>query len=105
MNDTIETNRIPTTKPSRKRRASTPRTPRIKDPGILAIEKEAAERKAQYRKAQESGGVLKRITDKLLCRLTDEDKNKLADQLKAVATPALPLASTTFAECLDPELG
>lgn len=78
------------TKPSRKRRASTPRAPRFKDPGILAIEAEAAKKKAEYRKAQQSGGVLKRI-DKLLPKLTQTHLDALLAVLNARATPPLPL--------------
>jgi hypothetical protein len=80
----------PATKPPRKRKTSTPRAPRVKDPGILAIEREAAERKAQYRLAQRSSGILERIL-KLVGRLVAEDKNKLSDALKLGATPQLPL--------------
>lgn len=87
MSETPDPAPTETPAPKRKRAKRTPgkpRAPRVKDPGILAIEKAAAEQKAQYRKAQESGGVLKRILD-LLPRLTIEDADKLTDILQGPA--------------------
>ena len=82
---------------AKRKRASTPRAPRVKDAGILAIEREAADKKAQYRLAQQSGSVLKRIIDKMLPKLTQEDRNRLYDTLRhatqATETPALPIGS------------
>ncbi len=89
MNDQTEKPPV-TAKLKRTRKPSTPRTRKPKDAAILAIEQEAADKKAQYRKAQQSGGIFTRIL-KLVARLTVEDKNKLADALKPVATPSLPL--------------
>lgn len=86
MNDQPE---ITPAKPSRKRKTTAPRKPRVKDPGILAIEQEMAAKKALYRVAKASGRILKRITDNLLPRLTQEDAAKLAEVVNAVATPAL----------------
>lgn len=60
-----------------KRTPGKPRAPRVKDPGILEIERKAAAEKAAYRKAQESGGVLKRIVA-LIPRLTVADLQALA---------------------------
>jgi hypothetical protein len=85
----METEPTPTAKPKRARKPSKPRAPRVKDEGILAIEREAADKKAQYRLAQQSGGVLKRIVDKMLPRLTPGDRQKLFDALGATETPAL----------------
>ena len=69
------------------------RAPRVKDAEILAIEREAADKKAQYRLAQQSGSVLKRIVDKMMPRLTSDDLQKLSDALNATETPALPIGS------------
>ena len=48
-------------KPSRKRRAVTPRAPRQIDPGVKAIRDKAAAEVRDYHKALASAGVLKRI--------------------------------------------
>ncbi len=85
-----------TPKLKRTRKPSKPRAPRVKDEGILAIEKEAADKKAKYRLAQQSGGILKRIF-KLKERLTASDRQKLLDDLMAAETPALPINSSPSA--------
>lgn len=76
-------------KPKRTRKAPTPRARKPKDPGILLIEQEAAKRKEEYRKAQESEGILKRIADKLVPRLTEAHRQRLYDSLSKTETPVL----------------
>ena len=80
----------PQPKPSRKRRSTSPRSPRVLDPGVAAIHAEAKAKVAEYRRAQASGGILKTIIDKRLAQLTDNDRQKLYDALKELVTPALP---------------
>lgn len=82
---------LPDSKKQKRTRApKAPRAPRQRDPGILEIEQMAANLKWQYRLSQQSSGTLKRI-EKLVGRLTEDDKAKLFCQLEQVATPALPL--------------
>lgn len=84
---------IPTTpKPKRTRKPTTPRTRKPKDTGILAIEQAAAKQKDDYRKAQASQGILTRITEKLLPRLTEAHRRRLYDALSKMETPRLPAA-------------
>ena len=74
------------TKPKRTRKASTPRVRKPKDPGILAIEDQAKRAKEEYREAQASGAILKRILDKMLPRLTQHDQHELYNALDAMPT-------------------
>jgi hypothetical protein len=80
---------LTTTKQKRARKAPKPRTPRVKDEAILAIEAQAKAAKDEYRKSQASGGVLKRILEKMLPRLTESHLRELYDGLCDQVTPAL----------------
>jgi len=80
----------PIVKPTRKRKEPKPRAARVKDVGILAIEARAAAEKQQYRLAQQSGGVLKRIVDKMLPKLTPGDRQVLSAALSATEAPGVP---------------
>ncbi len=88
MPDAYETI-VPMTKPKRARKPSKPRVPRVKDEAILAIEAQAKAAKDEYRKSQASGGVLKRIVDKMLPRLTKEDRSGLLLHLDLTEKPPI----------------
>ncbi len=72
---------VTTTKPSRKRRATAPRAPRVLDPGVQAIKAEAAAKIRDYHKSQASARVLKNIVEKQLPRLVDAEREKLIQTL------------------------
>ena len=77
------------TKPPRKRKAATPRAPRVIDPGIAAIHTAAKAEVLNYRRKQASARLLATIITKRLAQLTTEDRNKLADALCDSTTPTL----------------
>lgn len=93
MQPNTDTNRridgSPQPKPSRKRKASTPRAPRTIDPGVKAIRDEATRAVAEYHKQKASGGILKTIMEKRLPQLTREHQEALLDHLTKTVTPAL----------------
>lgn len=84
---------IPLTKTKRSRKPATPRVRKPKDPGIIAIEQAAAKQKDEYRKAQASGAILKRIVDKLLPRLTEPHQQDLRDTLNQMVLKIQPLTA------------
>jgi len=77
--------------PKRKRKASTPRGPRVVDPGIKAIHDDAKKQVAKYRKAARSAGILAGILKKLPS-LTGSDRNLLFNESR------YPTAATTTPE-------
>ena len=78
------------TKPARKRKTSTPRKPRVIDPGIAAIHAESAQKIKVYRSTQASAKILATILNKRLPKLTANDRAKLFDLLSKTETPVLP---------------
>ena len=81
MQDTSQRDFSP---PKRKRRSTKPRTPRQIDPGVAEIRARAAEEVRQYHKAKASAGVLKRIVEKELDRLTFQDQGYLLERLHEI---------------------
>ena len=79
MNETTTPTPAPVTKRTKKQK--TPRAPRVIDPAVLAIRKEAAEKVKELHRSRASGGVLNTIITKLIPKLTKEDQEKLVTAL------------------------
>lgn len=87
----IDTEQTPVTaepkpkKRAKRKDAGTPRAPRVIDPGVAAIRKEALERVKAYRAEQASAKSLTRLTEQCL-KLTESDRDKLVLALTVPAT-------------------
>ncbi len=91
MNEIKEQGLIPA---KRKRKSLAARKPRVIDPGVAEIRREASDKIKEYHKKQSSARLVKTIIEKRVAQLTRQDQEKLFDHLKNIVTPPLePLIS------------
>lgn len=77
-------------KPKRKSKPAAPKKERVIDPDIAILRDEHKTKVAQLRFVISSARILKTIKEKRIPKMTAGDREKLMDELKLTATPALP---------------